>query len=92
MSPRLYSLLLLALVPFIQACGPRLTKPVPKPMPVTIDCEQRLTAEVPPIPDPWFLLGPEWANEVLGILRDERNLRASEHECLAKLRKSGVIQ
>jgi hypothetical protein len=47
---------------------------------------------VSPPPRDWYAQGAEWAIGVLGILQQERRLRAGEHECLAKLRESGAIR
>jgi hypothetical protein len=47
---------------------------------------------VSPPPRDWYEHGAEWAIGVLGILQQERRLRAGEHDCLAKLRESGAIR
>lgn len=40
----------------------------------------------------WWLDGPVWAAEVLGLLEEERSLRRVEHSCLARLRDEGLIR
>jgi hypothetical protein len=81
--------LLIALALCLSAC----TKPsTTLPPPPTVNCEQGATPLVSPPPRDWYAQGAEWAIGVLGILQQERRLRAGEHECLAKLRESGAIR
>lgn len=40
----------------------------------------------------WLQDGPAWAVEVLGLLREERALRAQEHDCLSRLRSQSIIR
>ena len=81
--------LLIALALFLSAC----TKPsATLPTPPTVDCEEGATPLVSPPPRDWYEHGAEWAIGVLGILQQERRLRAGEHDCLAKLRESGAIR
>ena len=56
-----------------------------------VDCESRREcAAIPPIPPLWGM--DAWATDVLGILECEYTIRAAEHQCLAKLRREGVIR
>lgn len=50
------------------------------------------TAPVAPPPADWWADGPAWAAGVLGLLREERTLRAAEHDCLDRLRDAKVIR
>lgn len=43
-------------------------------------------------PADWWADGPAWVAEVLGTLRQERALRAAEHECLDRLRAQSIIR
>jgi hypothetical protein len=67
-------------------------RPSKEPEPPEIHCEQSATPEPPPWPDDWMRQGPPWAVKVLGILEEERKLRAKEHGCLADHRKAGNIR
>ena len=66
------------------------------PEPPIVACEQPATEPVadPPIDTTtsWLQDGPAWAAGVLGLLREERSLRAIEHDCLDRLRSDGVIR
>lgn len=62
------------------------------PPPPIVQCEQGPTAPVPPIPEDWLTDGPVWALGVLGLLEQERELRAVEHRCLGRLRDAKVIR
>ena len=66
------------------------------PEPPIVACEQGATEPVadPPIDTTtsWLQDGPAWAAGVLGLLRQERSLRAIEHDCLDRLRAEGVIR
>lgn len=59
-------------------------------------CEQGPTPDIPQPPlgtvEQWVKAGPEWARTVLGILTEERLLRAEEHDCLRRLRKADIIR
>lgn len=64
-------------------------KPSPPP---EIRCSQPRTAEVPDWPDDWLGDGPAFAIRLLGIITEERRLERVESECMAELRKGGVIR
>jgi len=61
-----------------------------------VACELGATPAVPAPPiattAEWLQSGPAWAAGVLGILTQERALRAREHECLGRLRARGVVR
>lgn len=65
-------------------------------MPPVVSCEQGSTPDVTPIPaadiETWVEQGPPWARAVLGILTEERRLRAEEHRCLREHREAGHIR
>lgn len=67
-------------------------RPSSAPTPPTVHCEQGSTEDVPAWPENWLLDGPAWGIAALGILTEERLLRADEHKCLADLRAKGVIR
>lgn len=85
--------LLSATLLFLSGCA---TPSVTLPEPPIVACEQVGTGPVadPPIDTTtsWLQEGPAWAAGVLGLLRQERALRAVEHGCLAELRRGGVIR
>lgn len=60
--------------------------------PPRVDCAQGPTADVPPWPVLWWLDGPAYTIEVLGILAQERELRGVEQECVGRLKAKGVIR
>jgi len=66
------------------------------PEPPIVQCEQGKTGPVPAPPiatrSQWLQDGPAWAAGVLGLLREERALRAAEHDCLSRLRSQSVIR
>lgn len=85
-------LLQAALLAFLTACGARAVRPSSAPEPPPVHCEQGPTPDLEPWPDNWLVDGPPWAIGVLGLLTEERQLRADEHRCLADLRKRGIIK
>ena len=77
----------------LQGCA---TPSVTLPEPPIVACEQVGTGPVadPPIDTTtsWLQDGPAWAAGVLGLLREERSLRAIEHDCLDRLRGQSIIR
>lgn len=67
-------------------------RPSTEPEPPVVRCEKGATPDVPAWPDLWLTEGSPWAITVLGILEEERRLRAEEHRCLDDLRDRGVIR
>lgn len=57
-----------------------------------VDCTLQQTADTPAWPVLWWLGGPAFAIEVLGILTQERELRAREHACIAGHKAKGIIR
>lgn len=57
-----------------------------------VNCQQARTPPIPDLPPMWFLEGPAWAAQVLGIAIEERRLRKLEHDCLDDHRKKGLIR
>lgn len=55
-------------------------------------CLLPATPDLPDWPDDWLRDGPPFAIELLGILEEERVLRAAEHECIHRLRAAGLIR
>lgn len=60
--------------------------------PPRVDCIQQDTPDVPAWPTLWWVDGPAWAIETLGILEQERALRGGEHACIEQHKASGVIR
>lgn len=74
-------------------CTPTPVRAEPQPYEAPrVDCEQQDTRDTPPWPVLWFLDGPVFAIEVLGILAEERDLRDKEHDCTDKLKAKGIIR
>lgn len=97
MSPESAKFLSMCLLSAAALCLPGCKTPSVKlPPPPIVACEQGKTPSVPAPPiattTQWLQEGPAWAVEVLGLLRQERAYRASEHECLSRLRERGVIR
>lgn len=67
-------------------------RPLIEPEPPRVECEQPRSDEVPEVPVAWWLDGPVWAAELLGLLEEERSLRRVEHSCLSRLRDEGLIR
>ena len=57
-----------------------------------VDCRLPDTAPVPAWPVMWWLDGPAYAIELLGVIEQERALRAAEHGCNESLRQEGLIR
>jgi uncharacterized protein YceK len=62
------------------------------PIPPRVDCQQGRTQDVPAWPVMWWQDGPAWAIQVLGIVEQERKLRAAEHDCIKRLKAQGAIR
>src|SRR5690606_31367262 len=93
MSPARSLCLLIALsLSCLPACTQRAVRPSNAPAPPVVACEQGLTPDVPDWPEDWLRDGPPWAVQVLGVLTEERRLRAVERRCLADLRERVVIR
>ncbi|MDQ3287671.1 MAG: hypothetical protein M3Q42_05300 [Pseudomonadota bacterium] len=60
--------------------------------PPVVACQQARTPDYPPPPMFWFLDGPAWAVQVLGVAIEERRLRGIEHACMDDHRKRGLIR
>lgn len=75
----------------LTGCATKAVKPSHEPAPPQVKCEQGQTPDLADWPEDWLRDGPPWAIEVLGVLEEERRLRAIEHQCLQRLRKAGVI-
>lgn len=67
-------------------------RPSKEPEPPEIRCEQSATPDPDDWPDDWLRDGPPWAVALLGILTEERRLRAEEHRCLDEHRAKGHIR
>ena len=67
-------------------------RPSSAPAAPEVRCEQGPTPDPGDWPEDWLRDGPPWAVGVLGILTEERRLRAEEHRCLRELREAGVIR
>ena len=90
---RLWSLpIALLLCCFLPACNPKGVRPSNAPTPPTVQCEGPLTPKVQDWPEDWLRDGPPWAIGVLGILEEERRIRAEEHRCLEQHRQKGLIR
>lgn len=83
----------LVLVVLLTACAntPKLADPSEQE-PARVDCRERAGQPVPPWPLLWFLMGPSYAIELLGLIEQDRTLRGNEHACLERLRGEGVIR
>lgn len=82
-------LFLAAPLSFLQGCK---TQSPTLPEPPIVSCQQGKTRPVGEPPADWWADGPAWVAEVLGTLRQERALRAAEHECLDRLRAQSIIR
>jgi len=60
--------------------------------PPRVDCTLQRTPDVPAWPTLWWVDGPAWAIETLGILEQERALRGREHACIAQLKAQGIVR
>lgn len=60
--------------------------------PVRVDCRERAGQPVPPWPLLWFLMGPSYTIELLGLIEQDRTLRHLEHQCIDRLKAKGVIR
>lgn len=84
--------LLLSLLLCLPSCATKAVRPSPALEPPQIRCEQGATPDGPDWPDNWLIEGPAFAIAWLGILTEERRLRAIEHQCLADHRAAGAIR
>lgn len=60
--------------------------------PPRVDCIQQDTPDVPSWPTLWWVDGPAWAIETLGVLTLERELRGKEQDCIAALKAQGIVR
>lgn len=87
-----YLCLPIALLSCLPSCTTRAVRPSKEPEPPVVRCEKGATPDPPDWPVLWWLDGPAFAITVLGILTEERQLRAEEHRCLADHRRAGHIR
>jgi len=77
----------------VSGCTPAPVRVEPQQYePPRVDCQQQATPDVPAWPVLWFLDGPAFTIEVLGLLTQERELRGVEQECVGRLKAKGVIR
>ena len=76
----------------LTSCATKAVRPSSAPEPPEVRCEQGATPDVEAWPEDWLRDGPPWAIGVLGLLTEERRLRAIERGCLRELREAGVIR
>ena len=75
----------------LTACKPYSIKPAPvQTEPPRVDCQRTPPAQVPPIPP--LSQMDEWALSVMAIVEAERTKWQAEQDCMARLRKDGVIR
>lgn len=77
----------------LTACAgaPKVADPTDREPP-RVDCRERAGQPVPPWPVLWFLMGPSYAIELLGIIEQDRTLRSAEHGCIDRLKATGGIR
>lgn len=84
--------LLAWLIAMVIGCASKPQMVAQQYVPPRIDCQQQATPDVPAWPTLWWLDGPAWAIETLGVLTLERELRAKEQDCIAALKVQGIVR